>query len=210
MIDSGVGLDNEAIVSNIKNDGIDVNKISHLIITHAHADHACGGAFIQQNFQVEVVSPEIEARLMQSGSDEELGLDMARGSIYPPDFKYTHCKADLVVVNGEQLKIGGKTFKFIQVPGHSPGIVCVLLERALFSSDVVFHGGTIGLGNWVGCDLAEYRRNIHRLAGLGVEQLFPGHFLFTLRHGQKHLDTAIRNLQQPWVPPAWQHNHPHY
>jgi len=155
-----------------------------------------------------VVAPTKEAELLSSGSDTELGLDMARGPIYPPDYKYRHCRPDRVVEDGEELRIGDKIFKFIQVPGHSQGIVCVFVknERILFSSDVLFHGGTIGLGNWNGCELSEYRKNIGKLAGLGVEQLFPRHFLFVLRGGQKHIDTAINNLKNPWVSPAWLHS----
>lgn len=211
MIDSGVGLGNELLVSNLREDGISLDRLRYLVVTHAHSDHACGARFFQENFQVEVIAPTREAELLRCGSDAELGLDMARGPIYPPDFRYTHCKPDRVVNDGEELRVGDKVFRFIQVPGHSQGIVCVFEknEKILFSSDVVFHGGTIGLGNWDGCELSEYRRNIGKLSGLGVEQLFPGHFLFVLRGGQRHLDIAINNLKNPWVPPAWLHRHPH-
>lgn len=210
MIDSGVGLDSETILSNIRAEGIRTEEIKYLIVTHAHADHACGAKFFQDSLQVEVICPEIEAKLLQKGTDEELGLNMARPSIYPQDFKYVHASVDRVVTDGEEMKIGDKIFRFIQVPGHSPGIACVFIEqtKTLFSSDVVFHGGTIGLGNWPGCDLGEYRQNIRKLAGLGAEKLFPGHFLFTLRNGQSHVDQAIENLKLPWVPPSWQHRHP--
>ncbi len=212
LIDSGVGLDNAQIVNNIKSDAIPIDKIKYLIVTHSHSDHACGARYFQENFQIEIIVPTKEAEMLSSGTDKELGLDMARGPIYPPDYKYTHCKPDKVVSDGEELKMGDKVFKFIQVPGHSQGIVCVYLrnERILFSSDVVFHGGTIGLGNWDGCELSEYRKNIGKLSGLGVEKLFPGHYLFVLRDGQRHLDIAINNLKNPWVPPAWLHRHPHF
>ena len=212
MIDAGVGLDNETIVENIKSDGIELDKVRFLIITHAHSDHAGGAKFFQDSLQTEVLATELEAKLMSGGTDEQLGLDMTRGIIYPEDYRYNHCKPDRVINDFEEIRIGNKTFTFIQVPGHSPGIACVLIrdDKTLFSSDVVFHGGTIGLGNWAGSELSEYRKNIHKLANLGVEKLFPGHFLFTLRNGQKHIDKAIENLRKPWVPPAWQHQHPHY
>ncbi len=211
MIDSGVGLDTYLICKNIEDDGISLEKIRYLIITHSHSDHACGAAYFQRELQAEVLAPSIEADLMERGSDEELGLNVARGVIYPVEFEYIHCKPDRVVNDQENLALGNKKFKFIQVPGHSPGIVCILLkdEKTLFSSDVVFHSGTIGLGNWAGCELALYRQNIDKLAGLGIERLFPGHFLFVLRGGQAHIDQAIKNLRGPWVPPAWLHRHPH-
>jgi hydroxyacylglutathione hydrolase len=211
MVDSGVGLDTQLILENITDDGISLERVRYLIVTHSHADHACGASYIQRELQAEVLAPSIEADLMARGDDEELGLNMARGPIYPDDFKYKHCKPDRVVNDREEVKIGGNIFSFIQVPGHSPGIACILVDnmKTLFSSDVVFHSGTIGLGNWPGCELSTYRQNIGKLAGLGVERLFPGHFMFVLKGGQSHIDQAIKNLRSPWVPPAWLHRHPH-
>lgn len=212
MIDAGVGLDGQRILDNIANEDISLDKVQYLFVTHAHSDHAGGAKYIQENLGVEVFAPSVEAELMSSGSDEELGLNMARGSIYPMDYRFMYCKPDRVLVDGEEIRIGGKIFRLIQVPGHSPGSSCFLIkeENILFSGDVVFYGGTIGLGNWPGCSLDEYRKNIGKLGGLGIRSLFPGHFLFTLNDGQKHIDTAINNLKGPWIPPAWQHNHPHY
>ena len=213
MIDSGVGLDNETIVNNIVQEGINPEKIEFLFLTHCHGDHVGGAKLFQKEYSIEVIAPDIDAQLIESGSDEELGLNISRGTIYPPDYQYNHCKIDRILNDGESIKIGDKVFTLIQVPGHSQGSSCILVEgdkKILFSGDVVFHGGTIGLGNWPGSSLEQYRKNINKLGGLGVEQLFPGHFLFTLRDGQRHLDTAINNLKSPWVPPAWLHNHPHY
>ncbi|MCS7145144.1 MAG: MBL fold metallo-hydrolase [Aigarchaeota archaeon] len=212
LIDAGAGLNSELILENILNESIALEKVKYLLLTHAHSDHAGGVRYLQENLSVEVFAPIVEAELMAFGSDEELGLNMARGVIYPLNYNYIHSKADRVLVDGEEVQIGGKTLRLIQVPGHSPGSSCLLIreDNVLFSGDVVFHGGTIGLGNWPGCSLDEYRRNIGKLGNLGVRMLFPGHFLFTLRDGQKHIDTAIDNLKKPWVPPAWQHNHPHY
>jgi glyoxylase-like metal-dependent hydrolase (beta-lactamase superfamily II) len=211
MIDSGVSLDSHLIKENITDDGVALEKIKYLIVTHSHADHACGAAYFQREFQVEVIAPTLESDLMEKGSDEDLGLDVARGTIYPSDFRYIHCKPDRIVDDQEEVKIGDKVFRFIQVPGHSPGIACILIknERTLFSSDVVFYGGTIGLGNWAGCELSAYRESISKLGGLDVERLFPGHFLFVLKGGQSHIEQAIKNFKGPWIPPAWLHRHPH-
>jgi glyoxylase-like metal-dependent hydrolase (beta-lactamase superfamily II) len=211
MVDSGVGLESERILENIRAVGVPLEQVRYLVVTHAHADHACGARFFQEELSVEVLAPAGEAELMAKGGDMELGLEVARGPIYPLDFKYIHCRPDRVLVDGEVVRVGERVFRVIQAPGHSPGIACLFFEddRTLFSSDVVFHGGTIGLGNWPGCELAEYRRSIRKLSGLGVERLFPGHFLFTLRDGQAHIDRAVENLSSPWVPPAWLHSHPH-
>ena len=48
VIDSGVGMDSKIILENIKNEKIDPEKISKLILTHAHLDHS-GGSFNLKN-----------------------------------------------------------------------------------------------------------------------------------------------------------------
>lgn len=214
LIDAGVGLEPELILENIRRDGFQPGDVGSLIVTHSHADHAGGASWFRSKLSCRVIAPELEERIIGAGSDEDLGLDVAkRSGIYPQDYVFRHCEVDGVLKDAERMKVGRYELTMIQVPGHSPGTGCILVDggdgRMLFSSDVVFLGGTIGLGNWEGNSLREYRRSIGKLANLSVEALFPGHYLWTLRGGQEHLDKAVENLRQAWVPPAWQHNHPH-
>ena len=214
LIDAGVGTQPELILENIRADGFDSGRIAWILLTHAHADHAGGCLAMQEATSAHVVTTAEEGRLLAEGTDEELGLDAARRSgIYPDDYVYAHVRPDQTVSHGDALYVGESTVRVIVVGGHSVACACYLVEvggiKALFSSDVVFHGGTIGLGNWAGSSLEAYRRDIDRLTGLGVDALFPGHYLWTVRGGQAHLDKAVSNLREAWVPPAWQHMHPH-
>ena len=89
---------------------------------------------------------------------------------------------------------------------HSEGICAYLLEldgyRALFSADIVFANGLIGLINYPGSSMDGYRANLSRLAGLKVEGLFPGHLLFSVRRGQRHIDIALERIKSGFVPPS--------
>ena len=60
--------------------------------------------------------------------------------------------------------------------------------------------GIIGLLNHPDSHLDRYRESISRLDGLQVELLFPGHMLFFLRDGQKHIDLASQALKGDFVP----------
>jgi len=53
--------------------------------------------------------------------------------------------------------------------------------------------------NAAGSDMAGYRADLHKLGGLEIEGLFPGHGLFTLRGGQAHIDCAIQQAQQGFL-----------
>jgi|YelNatPaOPRAMG01_1025707.scaffolds.fasta_scaffold14173_3 glyoxylase-like metal-dependent hydrolase (beta-lactamase superfamily II) len=215
LIDAGVGLDTNLILENVRQEGFSQKDIHLLLLTHTHADHAGGCKKIREATGCEVVTSEIEGTLLENGGDEELGLDAAkRSNIYPKDYIFPHCKVDWTIKDNEAIKVGKYSIRAILVPGHSRGSVCYLLDKdgykILFSSDTVFFGGTIGLGNWPGSSLEDYRKNIGKLGNLSVDALLPGHFLWTLKDGQAHVNKAIENLKLAWVPPAWQHQHPHF
>ena len=116
------------------------------------------------------------------------------------------CPIDGTPGHGDDLVFGDLTLKVIQVTSHSEGICAYLLEldgyRALFSADIVFANGLIGLINYPGSSMDGYRANLSRLAGLKVEGLFPGHLLFSVRRGQRHIDIALERIKGGFVPPS--------
>lgn len=217
LVDAGVGLETDLILNNVRQEGFNEKEISYLLLTHCHADHAGGCKEIKMRTGCKIITTELEGRLLETGTDEELGLDRAkRSGIYPQDYLFPHCKADQIVedVWGDKIKVGRYVVQAIHVSGHSEGMACLLLNqegyRILFSSDAVFFNGTIGLGNWPGSSLEGYRQSIGKFSNLSVDALLPGHFLWTLKDGQEHLNKAIENVNSAWIPPAWQHQHPHF
>jgi glyoxylase-like metal-dependent hydrolase (beta-lactamase superfamily II) len=215
FVDAGVGHDTERLLANVREDGLAEGKVAYILLTHAHGDHACGARTLQALTGARIACSEYEGHLLASGTLEELSLDRAmRAGVYPPDYVYAHAQPDIVLAHDQTLQVGSYTVRAIQVPGHSPGSLCYLAQgegqRMLFCGDTVFHGGTIGLANFYGSSLEDYRRFIGRLSGLQVEALFPGHLMWTLQDGQSHLDRAVQNMESMGVPPAWQHQHFHY
>lgn len=208
LIDAGVGLEIERIFANIEEDGFDPTKINKVILTHTHADHAGGCKGMREKLRCKIFVPGDEVNLLERGTDEELGLIIAKESgIYSPDYLFPHCSTDVVVSNGDAIWVGELQLRAIHIPGHSPGSTCYLLEHRgkhiLFTGDVVFYDGEIGLLNYWGSNLADYRSYINRLANLSVDVLLPGHKLFTLRDGQQHIDRAISALKNLSVPPTF-------
>jgi len=208
LIDAGVGIEVEKIFANIENDGFGPINIKKVILTHIHADHGGGCKKMKEMLKCAIFVPLNEIDLLEKGTDEELGLDIAKESgIYSPDYEFPHCFADVAVSNGDNIQVGELQLKAINVPGHSSGSTCYFLEhkekRILFTGDVVFYDGEIGLLNYWGSNLADYRNYINRLANLSVDALLPGHKLFTLRNGQQHIDRSISALKKLSVPPTF-------
>lgn len=216
LIDAGVGLDHHLILENIRDDGFNPKTdIDYILITHAHSDHAGGAKLMKQATGAKVVAPSGEAVFIEEGGEDlDFGLKVTKKSgVYPANYVYGHTGVERTVRHNARVRVGKYVFRVVQVPGHSHGTAGFLIEqrpRSFFSSDIVFLNGAVGLGNWPGCSLDNYRNNIGRLRNLGVVALFPGHFMWTLKEGQAHLDKAIENFSQAWVPPAWTHLHSHH
>jgi glyoxylase-like metal-dependent hydrolase (beta-lactamase superfamily II) len=191
LIDAGGGRPDSytRILHNLAQDGFDPARIRHILLTHWHADHARGAAGWRTRLDAPVYLPEIERTFLEEGH--------SGGCPCPVDLGYHH---------GDRLGVGDLSLEVIQVPGHSQGICAFLLDldgyRVLFGADIVFIHGVIGLINHEGSELGPYRRYLPRLAGLGVDALLPGHLLFVLNQGQRHIDLALDALKGGFVPPT--------
>lgn len=205
MIDTGAGCNIDNIIDNIKKDELDPNNISTILLTHSHADHAGGASKFKDLYNCKIYVSEIESDFLNSGDESKLKLDVAkRSGLYSPDYVFPPCKPTVLLKDDDSIKINNFVFKAIIVPGHSEGSICYFIKLpegvALFTGDVVFAEGSIGLLNCNGSSLSEYRKNIHKLSNLNINLLFPGHFVFVLSDGQKHIDKAIKSLSLIGIP----------
>lgn len=191
LIDAGGGRPQSyaRILENLDRAGYAPHRIRHILLTHWHADHARGAAGWRQRLDAPVYLPEVERPL----------LEQAAAGLVP-------CPVDVGLVHGQRVAVGDLVLEVIQIPGHSQGICAFLLDlggyRVLFAADIVFINGVIGLINAPGSELAPYREFLPRLANLRVDALLPGHMLFVLQGGQRHIDIALDALQGGFVPPT--------
>jgi hydroxyacylglutathione hydrolase len=205
LIDAGGGTDGERIFENIRSEGFDPADIRALLLTHVHFDHSCGAAEIRERTGCKVYISAKTQELLERGTAEDAGLDkaIAKG-IYPDWFEFRNCVVDHPVHHGDAIQEGRLEFTAIGVDGHSPDSICYLVEmngmRNLFIGDVLFYGGVIGLINAPGSTMAGYRQDLSRLAGLNIDGLYPGHYLFTVTDGQRHIDAAIEQFSKGSVP----------
>ncbi|MFV0390035.1 MAG: MBL fold metallo-hydrolase [Pyrinomonadaceae bacterium] len=205
LIDSGGGTDCEMIFDNIRREGFDPNEIKSILLTHFHFDHSCGAAEIRDKTGCEVYISTKSRDLLETGTAKEAGLEQAiEQGVYPEGFKFRNCVVDKALNDGDVFETAGLKFETIGVEGHSADSICYLVElngkKNLFSGDVLFYGGIIGLINAPGSTMDGYRRDLKKLANLHIEGLFPGHFLFTINGGQKHIDAAIEMCEKGVIP----------
>ncbi|MCI9589098.1 MAG: MBL fold metallo-hydrolase [Lachnospiraceae bacterium] len=207
LIDGGSGMDTDQIIENIGETGVGLMAIRTLFLTHAHGDHGGGVHDFQDKIQaLTVVASEGEKRLLEEGTEEELGLIAAKKKgAYPKDYHYFHGKVDHVTEDEETYQIGNSRITAILLPGHSIESVCYLLEknnkRYLFSGDSIYLEGRLSLINCYGSTMEGYRKNIHKLADQNIDALIPSHYRFTMSGGQNHINQAIEALEYSSLPP---------
>lgn len=91
-------------------------RVHYVVITHAHSDHLGAFLSVQQGLKAPVAIHPAEAdRLPQS--------------------------PDRLLYHGDLLHVGTLSFQVIYTPGHSPGSICLLVGRHLFSGDTLFPKG---------------------------------------------------------------------
>jgi len=161
LVDVGSEAGLPSKIEQLRNDGVDTDRIVALFITHCHQDHA--GALSTVCAQC---SPRVVAH--------RLAVEHLR-----------HCPAytaldrnlvDYTVDDGDTVEIGDLVLQAYHLPGHTPDSVAWKLDDSLFVGDVIRCDGGIGWMDvhWGSC-VSDYRSSLQRLLRLGVKQVYPGH-----------------------------------
>lgn len=206
LVDVGAGMGAVEIVANVERSGFDPARITRILCTHAHGDHAGGSARMRRLLpNASLLLSREGARLIRDGDERGASLDVAKAAgVYPPDYALEACAVDGELGEGDRVSVGELVLECIDTPGHSSGHLSFLLEeggrRSLFGGDVVFHGGTILLQNIHDCSLEQLVGSLRKLRGLAIDALFPGHLAFSLRNGQRHVERANQIFDDLLVP----------
>lgn len=207
VIDAGAGMGVPDILEHIRRDGFDPYRVRHLVLTHAHGDHAGGAAKLFQAFSEPRVYLHADtARFLREGDEKAINLPEAKKvGLYPADYVFEPCRVDVELRDGQTIQIGSVTLRAIDTPGHCSGHMSFLMEydgnTYFFGGDLVFFGGKILLQNIWDCDLQAQLNSIQKLRDANIDVFLPGHLTFSLRNGQRHIDAALKIIDGLLVPP---------
>jgi glyoxylase-like metal-dependent hydrolase (beta-lactamase superfamily II) len=206
LVDAGSGLDPLAIVGNIKSSGVELDTVTHLFLTHAHADHAGGAAALKEAIPgLTVVASRPVGRIVAQGDATGAGVDRAiEAGVYPATYTYRACPIDIYLDNDERIDVSNVPFQALQTAGHSIGHMCFLAritgKNVLFSGDHVFYDGKIALQNTWDCDVPNYVASLEKLAPLSIDRLLPGHCGVSLSNAHRHIDVALATIRAGRLP----------
>lgn len=208
IVDAGMGGKygaTDQILANIQEAGVDLDKISTLILTHYHADHAGGAADFQNRLGLEVIGSPLAIATLAIGDEEQISLPFAKkAGFYPADYMFEPCPGRGTLIDGATIRIGDLSVTAYETSGHSDGHVSLLVEggdrRYLIGGDLVFYGGTIIAQNIPDCSIQKYAASTLKMAEVEFDALLPGHFSISLTDGKRHVDQAAAQFRQLMIP----------
>lgn len=138
-----------------------------IALTHGHGDHILGGGAFPE---AEVIAHRLTPGVMR---DEIARIAPRLGRA--PDEIAASIRWPTLTFDGDlTLDLGGKTIRWLHLPGHSPDGVGLYVEedRALFAGDTVVTAIVPAIGQG---DSRVLEGSLRRLVALDIALLVPGH-----------------------------------
>ncbi len=204
LIETGPATTMETLLGGVRAAGFDPERISRLIVTHIHLDHAGAvGALLQRLprarlFVHRVGAPHMAdpSRLLASAT-RIFGEDMERlwGKVLPvPEER-------MVILDDEaKIRVGNRILKALHTPGHAPHHLayCDLRSGAMFTGDVA--AVRLDHSHYLRpptlppeVDVELWRRSIARLRALRPRRLYLAHF-GPVNDPEWHFDSVLARL----------------
>lgn len=137
-------------------------QLKYIIITHYHSDHSGDTHRVKKLFPL--------LKIVASNSDgARLGVTV-----------------DIIVTDGDKLKVGDVNLDFILTPGHTQGGICIIVDNvAILTGDTLFIGNC-GRTDLPGGDFKQMFKTLQEKIKPLSDNLivFPGH-----DYGDKPFDT---------------------
>jgi hydroxyacylglutathione hydrolase len=165
VIDPGGDLD--TVLAEVQRLGL---KLTQILLTHAHIDHAGGTATLAKQRQLPIVGPHPGDQFWIDGLPQQ---SVMFG--FPPAGHFT---PDRWLADGDTVQVGHSTLNVRHCPGHTPGHVVFHSPEAkrAFVGDVLF-AGSIGRTDFPQGNHEQLIDSIRqRLWPMGDDTVFiPGH-----------------------------------
>jgi len=143
-------------------------QLKYLVATHGHFDHVLAIGVLKAIFKVPFLMNKKDQKLLNKMNDSAsywLGVEN----------RYPIAGVDQDLKEGQILKLGEKSLKVIETPGHTPGGICLFGQKVLFSGDTLFLSG-IGRTDYSYSNKDQMKKSLQKLIKLpATTTVYPGH-----------------------------------
>jgi len=146
LVEVGSSIQIPDILDAVSRLGYDIKKLSYIIPTHVHSDHAGGAGHLAQLLpEARVVAHPRAARLLADQSIIDRMLQ-SRKAVFGADaderfggMRAIAEKRFVLVENGSAIDLGNRQLSAIHTPGHDPNHLCFMdsKSRGLFCGDAL-------------------------------------------------------------------------
>lgn len=190
LVDAGTPWGRDRILRNMRHWGWDPARISSVLLTHWHVDHAAG-AHIWQRDGAEVLAHPAAERDAAGGYAGDSGVTDA----------LPRWRANVPLNGGEVISRCGFQIEVFHTPGHTDGCLSyrITVDGSvwLFTGDVVMSNARPGWkGQW---NRGRLINSLERLSGLEFDHLGHGHDVCLNDHGE----LFRRAMELSRADPAW-------
>lgn len=211
VIDTGFNMPEclAALTEGLRELDIDMDRTT-LFLTHLHSDHvglvghiATPGTRVlmgrkDYDMLASSLAPQhwewMERRFYREGLSKEQ-LELQRTVNPARRFAPERIFPAQTVEDGDRFTIGGYEFSCIWTPGHTPGHMCLYLDREgiLFAGDHILFDITPNITMWRGTEdsLGDYLQSLQKIRALDLRLTLPAH-----RKNDMDVYERIRQIEQ--------------
>ncbi len=153
----------DRIMESVRADGF---SLEYIVCTHAHFDHVGAVPDVKSETGAKIIIHRDEMEIYQGARDLAAfwGYDIA--PLPQPD---------ILVEDGDEIRLGTLSFRVLHTPGHSPGGICLFGGGVVITGDTLF-AGAVGRTDFHGGDINKLKESFQRLLTLPPEtEVLAGH-----------------------------------
>lgn len=181
LIETGPAVVAPAVLDAIRQLGHDPSRLSYIILTHIHLDHAGGAGTLAQQFpQLKVLVHQRGVRHLIDPSRLIEGTRQAFGDRFEDEYGPILPVPEgqvRAVEDGEVISLGDREMRIIYAPGHAPHQICIYdtKSQGVFSGEALGTPQSSSVSRVAGFDLDAALATIDKLSKLEPKIVFHSH-----------------------------------
>lgn len=181
------------IIDLIRKMDFSLAQCKYVIATHADADHVQGIAKAKELLRTKVAGHAASVEPLATGDAIMTYASIPAQGIEIPMPK---CKIDVLLKDGDVIKIGKRNLTVWHTPGHTSGQLAFKMGNLLFSGDNIYKDGCVGvIDAHHGSNIPDFIKSLKRILKDDSDFLLPSHGP-VFRRDNKMIQKTIDRLTQ--------------